>query len=111
MNQVKQAVKIAISAVAEVLDCQTTWMNDDCRVFTGGHQGRQALFAAALQQNDVIWSSKHLIIYAGEWRWALRLKLRRIAGTRGQTDVDDAVCILKMLNTRYGPLSKRYIAS
>lgn len=51
------------------------------------------------------------MIYAGEWQWALGLKLRRIAESRSQTDVDDAVCILKELDTRYGPLSKGYILS
>jgi len=109
MNQIKQAIKAAISAVAEARDCQHTWMNDDCRVFTGGPQRRLALFNAALEQNVVLWSSKHLIIYAGQWQWALGLKLRRIAENRSQKDLDDAVCILKVLNNSYDPLSKSYI--
>ena len=68
-----------------------------------------ALFSAAIQQNVVLWDSKHLVIYAGEWQWALRLKLRRIVESQRQKDLDDAVCILKELDTCYGPLSKDYI--
>src|SRR2546423_13075859 len=82
MHQIKQAIQTATSAVAEALDCQRNWMNDGCKVFAGGPQRRSALFSAAQQQNIVLWNIKHLIIYAGEWRWGLGLKLRRIAESR-----------------------------
>jgi hypothetical protein len=99
-------METAIYNVAEVLDCQRTWMNDDCKVFTGGRNRRPALFNAALQQNVVLWSSRCLTIYACEWQWALGLKARRIAESRSRTDLDDAVCILKELDIYYGGLSK-----
>ena len=110
-NQVKLGITAAIFAVAEALDYQHTWMNDDCKVFTGGRQRRLGLFSDTLRQNVVLWLSKHLIIFAGEWQWAFGLKLRRIAETRIQTDLDDAVCILKELEARYGPLSKDYLGN
>jgi hypothetical protein len=111
MNEIKQAIKTAIYTVADARDCQPTWMNDDCMVFTGGRKRRPALFSAALQQNTVLWNSTHLTIYAGEWRWALGLKLRRIAESRSRADLDDAVCILNELGTCYGPVSEGYIES
>jgi hypothetical protein len=111
MNQIKQAIKTAIFAIAEARDCQPTWMNDNCKVFTGGPQRRLAIFNATLKQDVVLWNSEHLVIYAGEWQWALRLKLRRIVESGRQKDLDDAVCILKELDTRYDPLTKDYIRS
>lgn len=108
-RDIKSAISTAIHTVAEALDCQDTWMNDDCIVFTGGHQRRVALFNATIRQNVVLWTSKHLTIYAAEWVCSLRLKLRRIEESRRQKDHDDAVCILRELNTLYGPLSKDYI--
>ncbi|KAJ5923692.1 hypothetical protein N7454_008937 [Penicillium verhagenii] len=105
---IRQALDRAILTVAEQLNYNETWMNNDMAIFVTG-PSRQTLFRQALGQGIALFKGQNLEVLATPIEWALETKLRRIfnsnRGRKAILDMGDAVTFLKYLRTRNkGPL-------
>ncbi|KAK2758615.1 hypothetical protein FQN54_003305 [Arachnomyces sp. PD_36] len=112
-DDIKGPLEDAITSTARSLKFTTDWANQDMALFISDKY-RQLLFEEAEKQNIVLWEGPNLRILAVPLEWALERKLRRVHNamnrTKRDTDISDALALLKHLTTRNGePLSREYI--
>ncbi|KAI1989907.1 hypothetical protein LOZ53_003473 [Ophidiomyces ophidiicola] len=96
LGKVKEKLSRAIKTVAKRKGYDDDWVNDKVQVFALGDSA-QPLFRDSMAQNIVLWSGKHLIIYAAKWGWSLARKVKRIGSTKRDADVSDAVVLLRKI--------------
>lgn len=107
-QEIQRALDDAVRNVALRLRYNDEWMNDAMSIFVT-RKARQDLFERALRDGVTLFKGEHLEVLAAPIEWALERKLRRIHGTsrnrKAESDMSDAVAILKYLRTRNdGPL-------
>lgn len=107
-EDIQRALDTAVQHVALRLRYNDEWMNDAMSIFVT-KKSRQVLFERALKDGLTLFKGEHLEVLAAPIEWVLERKLRRIHGAsrdrKAETDMSDAVAILKSLRTRNnGPL-------
>lgn len=107
-KEIKNALRATVAAVANELQYNEEWLNEAMSIFVS-LQGRRALFQRAEDQGISLFKGQHLEILAAPIEWALERKLRRIyaadRGRKQETDIDDAVALLRRIKERNeGPL-------
>jgi hypothetical protein len=98
-KKAEEKLLVAIKAVTQLLQMEEGWINDSMAVFAVGDK-RKDLFRASIEQNEMLFHGKHLIIYAVEWQWAMTRKLIRLStgGDReGGIDRSDSVELLRRI--------------
>ncbi|KAJ5195219.1 uncharacterized protein N7498_008657 [Penicillium cinerascens] len=107
-NEIKTALRTAVSSVASQLRYNEQWINEDIAIFVTGN-ARKRLFAEAERQGIILFKGENLEILAAPLEWALERKLRRIHAAdrdrKAEYDMTDALALLKYLRERNrGPL-------
>ncbi|THH11344.1 hypothetical protein EW146_g8073 [Bondarzewia mesenterica] len=94
-----------IAATAQALDLDSRWMSWEMTVPAPTGAERSRWVADSVTQNEVIFRSDELVLYAAKWEWALSSQMKRYGNTNpalpgGSTkaaDLDDILCLLKIL--------------
>ncbi|THX02417.1 hypothetical protein D6D13_08269 [Aureobasidium pullulans] len=63
LPKAEKKLSIAIGEAADQLRIGKNWINDSMAVFTVG-ENRKTLFRESIQQNEILFQGKHIIIYA-----------------------------------------------
>ncbi|CAC9887078.1 hypothetical protein D6D02_07018 [Aureobasidium pullulans] len=111
LPKAEKKLSIAIEEAADQLRIGKNWINDSMAVFTVG-ENRKTLFRQSIQQNEILFQGKHIIIYAVKWQWALTRKLIRLgSNVKGDRDPDidlsDSVALARRIVQQNGAPLKR----
>ncbi|KAM5432300.1 hypothetical protein McanCB56680_006530 [Microsporum canis] len=106
LEKIREKLVRAISNVAEKQGYDDDWVNDRVQQFAFGDFALP-LFQDSVAQNVVLWEGKNLQVYAVKWEWSLARKVKRIGSSDRDTDVSDAVALLrKVVEENGGPISR-----
>jgi hypothetical protein len=105
--KINQKLKRAVGAVASAKGYHDEWVNDRVKYFAYDDT-LGPLVQRSIQQNVVLYSGEHLMVYAVEWSWSLATKLRRVATQNRDVDIDAAVETLHKINQQRGcPMARQ----
>lgn len=104
-EDVKKPLHSAITATAKTLGFNLKWANEGMATFVT-KQDRERLFRLAEEQNIVLWQGENFRVLAVPLKWALERKLRRLHHrvniSKRQSDLEDALALLKYLKEKEG---------
>ncbi|KAL4783849.1 hypothetical protein BJX76DRAFT_243332 [Aspergillus varians] len=102
-GDVKSALRESIDSVGYQLKFNDEWFNDDISIFVT-KRTREILFERADGQGIMLWEGENLKVLAAPIEWALESKLRRLhrghRDRKAETDMADAIALLKLLRNR-----------
>ncbi|CAD0048407.1 unnamed protein product [Aureobasidium pullulans] len=104
LTKAEEKLSIAIRKVNKDLQLEDQWINDSMAVFAVGDKRKQ-LFRESVEQNEVVFQGKHLVIYAVKWQWGLTRKLIRLGASLGRKediDLSDAVALIRRIVEQEG---------
>lgn len=109
-NAVDAALKSAINSVSVGLEYHEKWCNDDVALFLTLLGDPTALFARSVQQNELLFAGRHILVYAVLWEWVFVRKLKRLQMEEQRPRTEDwldCLAILHILVDRYpSPLNQ-----
>lgn len=111
-EDIKGPLRDTIKAVARMHEYMPDWANEDAGLFVT-KRAREILMEKAIKQDIVLWAGKNIRVLAAPVEWVLETKLRRIyngvRGRKSETDLSDALAILKSLrDKKAGKLDMEY---
>lgn len=109
LTKAEEKLSIAIRKVNKDLQLEDQWINDSMAVFAVGDKRKQ-LFRESVEQNEVVFQGKHLVIYAVKWQWGLTRKLIRLGASLGRKediDLSDAVALTRRIVEQEGTALNR----
>jgi hypothetical protein len=109
---VRSHLKSLIQQVAQRLEYDEGWANDEVRLFLTLLNDPDGLFQRSKQQGLLLYSDDNLRIYAVLWEWVLVRKLKRLqmeGQPQRKEDWNDSVAITKVLYDRNGGTLQRDI--
>ncbi|TIA69262.1 hypothetical protein D6C76_07906 [Aureobasidium pullulans] len=109
LTKAEEKLSIAIRKVNKDLQLEDQWINDSMAVFAVGDKRKQ-LFRDSVEQNEVVFQGKHLVIYAVKWQWGLTRKLIRLGASLGRKediDLSDAVALTRRIVEQEGTALNR----
>lgn len=109
LSKAEEKLSIAIRKVNKDLQLEDQWINDSMAVFAVGDKRKQ-LFRESVEQNEVVFQGKHLVIYAVKWQWGLTRKLIRLGASLGRKediDLSDAVALTRRIVEQQGTALNR----